>query len=81
MYNKTFANTNKCFLDLLTNKEYQKIILEKIPYGQQHEFEPYEVLYKLINKDKILFNWSDSLKDSQPAIDCVDITTSPYTLI
>ena len=52
--NKTFANANKCFLDLLTNKEYQKIILEKIPYGQQHEFEPYEVLYKLINKDKLL---------------------------
>ena len=54
MYNKTFANTNKCFLDLLTNKEYQKIILNKVPYGQQHEFEPYEVLYKLINKDKLL---------------------------
>ena len=60
---KTFVNTNKCFLDLLTNKEYQKIILEKTPYGQQHEFEPYEVLFKLINKDKILFNWSDPLKD------------------
>lgn len=71
----------KTYLDLLTNKEYQKIILEKIPYGQQHEFEPYEVLFKLINKDKILFNWSNPLKDNQPAIDCVDITTSPYTLI